>query len=80
MAKRQARINVKPKAKATPQTFIQRSRNVGASEKAFYHNISGAGGKTVRAFLGLTKEEQAQVKARLVQGMQQELRRQAGRG
>lgn len=76
-----ARINVKPKApKATPQTFIQRSRNVGAAEKAYYHNVTGAGGKVVRAFLGLTKEEQTQVKARLVQGMEQELRRQARRG
>lgn len=72
--------NAKAKPKAAPQTFIQRSRNKGAAEKAYYHNISGAGGKVVRAFLGLTKEEQEQVKARLVQGMQQELRRQAGRG
>lgn len=75
-----ARINAKPRAKATPQTFIQRSRNVGASEKAYYHNISGAGGKVVRAFLGLTKDEQLAVKAKLVEGLEKELRRQARRG
>lgn len=75
-----ARINAKPRAKATPQTFIQRSRNVGAGAKAFYHNVSGAGGKVVRAFLGLTKDEQQEIKRLLVKGMEGELRRQSGRG
>lgn len=76
-----ARINVKPRAKASPQTFIQRSRNVGAGEKAVYHNITGAGkAKTRRVFLGLTKQEALDLKQRLILGMQREQRRQAGRG
>lgn len=68
------------KSKPAPQTFIQRSRDVGAAQKAFYHNISGAGGKVTRKFLGLTKDEQHAVKAKLIDGLEQELRKQARRG
>lgn len=74
-----ARINVKPKAKATPQTFIQRSRAKGAAEKAVYHNITGAGGKTKRVFLGVTRDEAEQMKRTLVEGLAREQRRQVGR-
>jgi hypothetical protein len=74
-----ARINAKRKP-ASPQTFIQRSRAKGAAEKATYHNITGAGGKVKRAFLGVTKEEAEAMKRTLVTGMQREQRRQAGRG
>jgi len=39
-------------------TFIQRSRSVGAAEKAFFHNVSGAGKKrVVRPFFGLSSQD-----------------------
>jgi hypothetical protein len=78
MAKR-ARITAKAKPKASPQTFIQRSRSKGAAEKAYYHNITGAGGKTVRKFLGTTPEEGREIRRTLVDGMRQDLARRARR-
>lgn len=37
------------------QTLIQRSRSVGAEDKAQWHNVDGAGrSKTIRKFFGLT--------------------------
>ncbi len=40
-------------------TFIQRSRGVGAADKAAFHNILGAGRRRVkREFFGLSDEDQ----------------------
>ncbi len=40
-------------------TFIQRSRAVGAAEKAFFHNVAGAGRRRVkREFFGLSTEDE----------------------
>jgi hypothetical protein len=75
MAKGTARITAKAKPKASPQTFIQRSRSKGAAEKAYYHNITGAGGKTVRKFLGLTTDEARTLTRTLRDGIRAQLRR-----
>ncbi len=40
-------------------TFIQRSRSVGAAEKAFFHNVSGAGRSRVkREFFALSDDDE----------------------
>lgn len=40
-------------------TFIQRSRAVGAGDKAFYHNEAGAGAsRVIREFFGLSDEDE----------------------
>ena len=49
--------------KATGRTFIQRSRAVGAEDKARWHDREGAGKSRVkREFLGLTDEEVGKVR------------------
>jgi phage gpG-like protein len=41
------------------RTFVQRSREKGAAEKAAYHQVSGAGRRQVkRPFLGLTRDDE----------------------
>jgi len=41
------------------RTFIQRSRSVGAADKAFFHNESGAGrSRVLRKFFGLSDEDE----------------------
>lgn len=63
----QPRIPGTGKGKRKPaQTFIQRSRSVGAEEKAGYHQIQGAGkSKVKRKFLGLTDADKAELTARV---------------
>lgn len=63
------------KPKATSPTFIQRSREKGAGEKATYHNITGAGkSRVVRRFLGLTDQDAQSVKQKLVDGLRRQLK------
>ena len=51
---------------ATGGTFIQRSRAVGAADKAFYHHEAGAGKSRVkRRFFDVNTAEQARVEAKL---------------
>lgn len=53
-------------AKGKGLTLIQRSRSVGAEDKARYHDVLGAGKRrTLRKFLGLTTGEQATVRERV---------------
>lgn len=48
------------------KTFIQRSREKGAAEKAAYHTVSGAGkSRTKREFFGLNQQDEEQI-ARVV--------------
>ncbi len=64
------------KRKKTGPTLIQRSRSKGAEEKALYHNVTGAGkSKVTRKFLGLTEQEQEQIRQRVIAGMDRELKR-----
>lgn len=45
--------------RATGRTLIQRSRSVGAADKAFWHNMSGAGkARIVREFFGFNDSDQ----------------------
>ncbi len=56
--------------RATGPTFIQRSRNVGAEEKAIFHNVTGAGKSHVlRPFMGLTETEQDTLTETLAEGI-----------
>lgn len=49
--------------RASGGTFIQRSRAVGAADKAYWHHVSGAGRSRVkRPFLGLSAHEEAKVR------------------
>lgn len=51
---------------ASGGTFIQRSRSVGAEDKARYHDRDGAGkSRTKRPFMGLTDAEQIKVRDRV---------------
>jgi len=58
--------------RASPATFIQRSRSVSSEEKAAYHNILGAGRRgTIRRFFDLGEDDQEALKTalgRLVEG------------
>jgi hypothetical protein len=58
-------------AKRGPRkTLIQQSRSVGGAEKAIYHQVEGAGkSKVKRQFLGLTDEDQRNIRRTLVEGM-----------
>lgn len=52
--------------KATGGTFIQRSRAVGANDKALYHDQLGAGKSRVkRPFFGLSPAEEKQISDRV---------------
>lgn len=49
---------------STSRTFIQRSRAVGAADKAFFHTEVGAGRSRVkREFFGLSPADEAQIEA-----------------
>lgn len=57
-------------------TLIQRSRAVGAEDKARYHDVMGAGkSRTLRKFLGLTREEADTVRARVARYLDEIVRR-----
>lgn len=57
-------------------TLIQRSRAVGAEDKARYHDVMGAGkSRTLRPFLGLTREEAETVRARVARHLDEMIRR-----
>lgn len=57
-------------------TLIQRSRAVGAEDKARYHDVLGAGkSRTLRKFLGLTREETETVRARVARYLDEIVRR-----
>ncbi len=57
-------------------TLIQRSRAVGAEDKARYHDVLGAGkSRTLRKFLGLTPEETAMVRERVARYLDDLVRR-----
>jgi hypothetical protein len=48
------------------QTLIQGSRAVGAADKAFWHQVSGAGKSQVkRQFFDLSEQEQTQIRDRV---------------
>jgi len=52
--------------RATGKTFIQRSRSVGAEDKARWHDRDGAGKSRIkRPFMGLTDAETAKVQDRV---------------
>lgn len=54
------------KPRGPHQTLIQRSRAIGAEQKARYHQQAGAGKAHVkRRFLGLTTEDKAVIQARV---------------
>lgn len=58
------------------RTFIQRSRETGAAEKAAYHQIAGAGKRKVkRPFLGLTKADEDALVDRLATHLDRETKR-----
>ena len=66
----------KTTAKAPARTMVARSRALGAEQKALYHQVTGAGtSRVTRKFLGLTEPEQAQIRERLIVGLEQQLRR-----
>lgn len=81
MAKRLFRLRPpKPKpAKASKPTrssgtFIQRSRSVGAGQKAAWHQVEGAGKSHVlRPFLGLSDADADAIAKRLDQGLDEQL-------
>jgi hypothetical protein len=53
-------------AKRKGQTFIQRSRGVGAAQKAQWHQVEGAGkAKAKRPFFNLTAEDVRALEERL---------------
>ena len=61
--------------RGTGPTFIQRSREKAPSEKATYHQITGAGrSKVKRKFLGLTSDEEKDIEQRLIDGINQQRR------
>lgn len=52
------------RAKGGGSTFIQRSRAVGAADKAFFHTETGAGRTQVkREFFGLSSDDEEQLEA-----------------
>lgn len=69
MAKRRARSFV------GSATFIQKSREKSAEEKALYHNELGAGRRhVIREFFGLNDEDGAAIQARIEAGIEQALK------
>jgi phage gpG-like protein len=69
MAKRSSRV------RRNGPTFLQRSRQVTAGEKARFHQIAGAGRARVRRpFLGLTPDEIETVRRRIEELLAERLR------
>lgn len=63
-------------AKGKGLTLIQRSRSVGAADKASYHNELGAGKRRViRKFFGLGDEETATIRQRVARYLDEWVRR-----
>jgi phage gpG-like protein len=57
------------------RTFIQRSREKGAAEKAAYHQTSGAGKSRVkRPFVGLTRDDEDAIVDRIERHLDRVLR------
>lgn len=55
-------------------TFIQRSRGLGAADKAFFHHVAGAGkSHVVRRFFDLNAKELAVIEARVRRHLDQVL-------
>jgi hypothetical protein len=51
-------------------TFIQRSRAIGAEEKALYHSVTGAGRSQVkRNFFDLSRSDEDAIVALIEQGL-----------
>jgi hypothetical protein len=58
--------------------MVQRSRRVSPQEKAYHHQVAGAGKSRVkREFLGLTDSEIAKLTARLESGIRRTVDRRA---
>lgn len=58
--------------RATGGTFIQRSRAVGAADKAYFHDVAGAGKSRVRReFFGLTDADETLIVERVRAYLQQ---------
>jgi hypothetical protein len=56
-------------------TFIQRSRSMGAADKAYFHHVSGAGrARTKRQFFDLSSREMAKVEKMVEQHLARVLR------
>lgn len=61
--------------RATGRTFIQRSRSVGAADKAYFHHEAGAGKSRVkRPFFDLNAKELAQIETKLLAQIDKVLR------
>jgi hypothetical protein len=57
------------------QTLIQQSRKVPPSEKAAFHQITGAGkSRVLRKFFGLNDSDEAAIVAKVRDGLAQALR------
>lgn len=57
--------------KARKPTFIQASREISAEEKAWFHNVSGAGkGQVIREFFGLNDGEVSDIEDALEAGIE----------
>ena len=60
--------------RATGRTFIQRSRAVGAADKAFFHNEAGAGrSRVIRKFFDLSDEDMAVIYERVGRALDAQL-------
>ena len=56
--------------------MVQRSRRTSPQDKAFFHQVTGAGkARTKREFLGLTDAEIAQITTRLDTGLRRKVDR-----
>jgi phage gpG-like protein len=63
------------KPKGTGRTFLQASRLVPPSEKAAFHQVSGAGRSHVkREFFGLTEDDETAIVAKLDTALRQQLK------
>lgn len=59
---------------SSASTFIQRSRAVGAADKAYFHNEVGAGAsQVVREFFGLSADDEDQIEVALDKFIEQAL-------
>ena len=58
------------RSRGSGPTLIQRSRALGAEEKAIFHNLTGAGKSAVkRPFMDLTEDDQDYLTERLGEGI-----------
>lgn len=62
------------KRRSSGRTFIQRSRERTAEQKARFHQVEGAGrSRVTRPFLGLTAPEEAEIDRRITALIDQRL-------